>query len=416
MYEKITLPNGARICCEHIDHLRSATLGLWVMSGSRNEPAALGGISHFIEHMNFKGTARYSCNDIADISDKFGGQMNAYTTKEYTCFYVRALDYHLSSAVDLLSDMVFFSTYDEAALATERGVILEEIGMYADTPEDLVSERLCEKVFSGSSLARPILGTKRTLAGIDGNTMRNFVRENYSPDRVLASISGNFSQRDIELLSETLSKLPPAPAKRRQPKCAVYTPGCTFKQKKTEQNHIVICWESDPVASEDRFVLSVLSSILGGGMSSRLFKKVREEYGLCYSIYTFLTSHVDTGLFGIYTATGTETEARALELINGEINRFLDEGPDAQEVERIREQTKASILLSLESTTSRMNSMARGELFTGKALTPDEVIERYDAVTREDVLAVARRILRPENRSLSVVGRLRSADEYAALI
>ncbi len=414
MHKKITLKNGVRILSERIDSVRSVSIGIWVHTGSRNEPKKYNGISHFIEHMLFKGTTTRTAAEIASMMDSIGGQVNAFTTKECTCFYARVLDTHFSEAADILADMLFNAKFDESDVAVERGVILEEIGMYNDSPEDLVSERLMSSVYSPTPLSMPILGTPKTLKAIDGSIMREYVKKNYLPENIVVSISGSFTDENIDLISEMFSGM--TPGKPQVPKESVYTPRATVKKKSTEQNHIILSFDGPRFGSPDRFTNAIMANILGGGMSSRLFRKVREEQGLCYSIYSYIYSHSDSGLFGIYTATSKETERKAIQLIAEVLRELLENGVTDEELNRAREQSKANVLLALESTVSRMNSLARGELFLGEILRPEEIIERYDAVTREQVLDSARRIIDFEKLSLSAVGKVATAEEYMEML
>ena len=414
MHKKITLKNGVRILFEQIDSVRSVSLGIWVLNGSRNEPKKYNGISHFIEHMLFKGTTTRTAAEIASKMDSIGGQVNAFTTKECTCFYARVLDTHFSEAADILTDMLFNSRFDESDVSVERGVILEEIGMYNDSPEDIVSERLMTAVYSPTPLSMPILGTPKTLKVIDGAAMREYVKKNYLSENIVVSISGSFTDENINLISEIFSGI--GVGKTSPPKRSIYTHTTTVKKKSTEQNHIILAFEGPQFGSPDRFTNAIMANILGGGMSSRLFRKVREEQGLCYSIYSYIYSHSDTGLFGIYTATGKETELRAIGLIAEVLRELLENGVTDEELNRAREQSKANVLLALESTVSRMNSLARGELFLGEILRPEEIIDRYDAVTRELVLDSARRIIDFNKLSLSAVGKVATAEEYMEML
>ncbi len=410
MHQKITLPNGVRILHEKIDHVRSVAIGVWVMNGSRHEPKKLSGISHFIEHMVFKGTEKRTASDIAELMDAIGGQVNAFTTKECTCFYARVLDTHLPDAAEVLADMLFNSKFSESDVNTERGVILEEIGMYNDSPDDLVSEILMGAVFAPSSLSRPILGTPATLKKITGETMRQYFKEYYSPEKTLISLSGNYTDDDIILISELFSKMEGGTPKETE--SAAYKPASVVKKKSTEQNHIILAFEGPQFGASERYANNIMSNILGGGMSSRLFRKVREERGLCYTVYSYISSHSDTGTLGIYTATNKETEVEALNLIVEVIKDLLKNGVTEDELLRAREQCKANVLLALESTVSRMNTLARGELFVNEILSPEEIISRYDAVDQQAVLDAARKIFNFSKASISAVGRVRKAEEY----
>lgn len=411
MLQKINLPNGVRIIFEKIDHVRSVSIGVWVMNGSRHEPKKQGGISHFIEHMVFKGTETRTAAQIAEMMDAIGGQVNAFTTKECTCYYARVLDTHLPDAADILADMLFHSKFDESDVTIERGVILEEIGMYNDSPEDLVGERLMTAVYAPTPLSRPILGTAATLKGIDGAAMKAYMKEYYAPESTVISVSGSFSDKDIELISSLFSGMNGGGSTKTAQE-GRYTPACVVKKKSTEQNHIILGFEGPIFGSSDRYVNAIMSNILGGGMSSRLFRKVREERGLCYSIYSYISSHSDAGLFGIYTATGKETETKAVDLIGEVLREFIQDGVTESELDRSREQCKANVLLALESTISRMNNLARGELFVGEILPPDEIIRRYDAVDMQSVLNSARKILDLSRVSISAVGKVEPPEFY----
>ncbi len=413
-HEKITLPNGVRVLTKRVPGVRSAALGIWVGTGSRHEGAGESGAAHFIEHMLFKGTARRTAGQLAEEMDAVGGQVNAFTTKECTCFHARVLDTHLPQAADILCDMFFNSRFDDADVDTERGVILEEIGMYEDNPEDLCAERLAARVFRGTPLARPILGRKTTLEKMDGAWLRDYQRRHYGPDRIVVALAGSFTDAHVADLAERFSGLERRSAPVGRP--AFYTPGVTVRKKAIEQNHLTLAFPGLPLSDPRRFTLQLLSSILGGGMSSRLFQQVREEKGLCYAVYSYGTCHDDTGYFGIYTALGKETERQALDTILAVIRDFTAQGPTQEELDRAREQSKANVLMGMESTQAHMSSLGRGELLQGEVLGEEEIIAAYDAITREDVQALAGELFRFENASLSAVGRVGPAEAYQALL
>ena len=415
MYEKITLPNGVRILTERMEGIRSAAIGFWVASGSRDETAAENGAAHFIEHMAFKGSNTVSAAMLAQQMDAIGGQVNAFTTKECTCFYARALDTHLPQVLDILCTLVFEAKFAQEDVETERGVILEEIGMYRDEPDDLVSERLMAKVYGGSSLGRPILGTASTLKNLTGESLRAWHRAHYGPDRIIVSLAGSFSDEFVEELKGRLSSLEPVHTKRT--KNAVYHPGIVLKKKATEQNHIQLSYPSIPINDPKRYGMQLLSSMLGGGMSSRLFQQVREKQGLCYTVSSFGSCYRDTGIFSIYTATNKDTELTALATIRQVIEEFTEHGVSQEELDRAREQTKANVLMGLESTYSRMSYLARCELDDGGVvLTPDEMISAYDAVTREEIRALAQETFDLSRASLSAVGRISEEETYRKVL
>ncbi len=413
MYEKIELPNGARIVFEHMDAVRSASIGIWVGAGSRYEKYSEAGSAHFIEHMLFKGTSEYTAAQLAERMDAVGGQMNAYTTRDNTCFYARVLDTHLPLAIDTLSAMFFDSKFDEGDVENEKGIIQEEIDMYEDTPEDVAAERLILGCFPGA-LGRPVLGRTSSLKRMTGAGLRDFMERHYTAPRVVAALSGSFAEKDVQDLAERFSAMPES--KPGKAAASAYKPCVSLKKKATEQNQLVLGFPGLETASEDRFAMQLLSGIIGGNASSRLFQTVREKYGLCYSIYSFTAGFEDTGLFAVAAATNRETEERALGLIMDELKKILDGGVTESELSRAREQVKASILMSLESTGSRMNRLGYGELFLGGSLSPDELIERYDAVTGKDILELAGRTLRPETMSFSAVGRVAGEDKYRNIL
>ena len=414
MVETITLNNGVRILTESMAGVRSASLGIWVGAGSRHETAAENGSAHFIEHMVFKGTNTRSAADIAQEMDAIGGQVNAFTTKENTCFYVRALDSHLTQAADVLCDMFFNSAFRQEDVETERGVILEEIGMYADNPEDVCAERLAAAVFKGSPLARPILGKPSTLEKMTGDTLRAWRDIHYRPDEIVVALAGSFSEHIVNDLIARFSTIAPRP--RPKSKRAAYQSAITFKKKAIEQNHITLAFPGFPYGSTHRFALQLLSFILGGGMSSRLWQEVREKRGLCYSIYSYGAGHEETGMFGIYTALSREMEHQALDAIMTVVRDLVQNGVTDEELSRAREQSKASVLMGLESTQSRMSHLGRSTLLTGHVLTPDEIIASYDAVTREDVLTLARTIFDPAQAAVSAVGRVENEEYYRSFL
>lgn len=414
MYEKITLPNGVRIIFENIPYVRSVSAGIWVGSGSRFEKASENGASHFIEHMVFKGTETRSASEIAELMDSIGGQINAYTTKDCTCFYGRVLDTHLHKLTDILCDMLFCSRFDENDVISERGVIFEEIDMYKDSPDDLVSERLFAAIYKGSPLSRPILGKKATLERMDGSFLKDYMRKHYNPENIVIAVSGNFRQEDIDYLTVRFGEI----NKHGENKLvkASYTPSFVVKKKAIEQNHICIAFPGLSAVDDRRYTMQILSTVLGGGMASRLFQSVREKLGLCYTIYSFSSSYDDIGTFGIYTALGPDTETRALEVIKDELHRICDNGISELELSRAREQAKANILMGLESTSARMNRLGRGELTFGYTADTDELIAKYDAVTLSDIHELAIKCFDFSASSLSAVGRVKSADEYRNIL
>lgn len=410
MHDTITLPNGAVILCLPISGVRSAALGFFVGVGSRHERVKENGAAHFIEHMVFKGTARRTAGELAREMDAIGGQVNAYTTKEHTCFYARCLDQHLDRAADLLMDMLFSSRFSQEDVETERSVILEEIGMYEDAPEDLVAERLAAAVYKNTPLARPILGKPGTLATMTGDWLRTWQAQHYCPGNLVVALAGSFTQAQVDTLIQRLSALTPGPAPITRP--ASYRPAVTVRRKAIEQNHLLLAFPGLTYLDPRRYQIQLLNSILGGGCSSRLFQEVREKRGLCYSVYSYAADHADTGLMGIYTAVNPEQESAALQAVRETVADFAACGPTQEELDRAREQAKSGLLMGLESVQARMSHMGSSQLLYGRVRSTQEALDGYDAVTREQLWALAEEIFRFDAMSLSAVGRVRRAEEY----
>ena len=414
MVKKETLSNGLRILTEQLPHLRSCAIGVWVQSGSRHEPEDLCGISHYLEHMLFKGTENRDAAQLAAEFDSIGGQVNAFTTKEHTCYYCRTLDQYLPKAAQLLADMFFHSTFKPEDVDLERGVILEEIGMYEDTPEDLCNENMFGAIYSGTALGRPILGTRDSLKGIDSAALHAYKNKNYTPENTIISVCGSFSEEQLAEIREIFAQM--APGNPPQIVDTEYKPAFVLQKKDTEQNHLQLAWPSLPLGDKRRFVLQALNNILGGGMASRLFQQVRERNGLCYTIYSFQSAYLGTGVFGVYVALGRETEDKAIGLIRAVLDDFLQKGCTREELDRTITQLKANLLMGLEGTTARMNGMARNEFLYGRQVEPEELIAGLEAVTCEDVLELAREIITPERMSFSAVGKVRTEEQYRTLL
>jgi predicted Zn-dependent peptidase len=410
----MTLPNGVRVLRESVPGARSASLGVWVASGSRHESAAESGSAHFIEHMVFKGTRTRTASQLAAQLDELGGQSDAFTSREYTCFHGRTLDAHLRRFADILGDMLFNSKFDDADVANERGVIFEEIDMCEDTPEDVVSDRMLSAVFRGNGLARPILGKRAALSAMDGEFLRERMARRYRGGDILVALAGSCTRADAEYVAEVFSAF--APGEGKPIKAARYTPSVTVKRKSIEQNHFCVSFPCTSVTDDRRYAMQLLSDILGGGMSSRLFQSVREERGLCYGIYTYVSSYRDTGLFSICTALGSRTQEDALRLIADELGKIVSAGVTDGELSRAREQARTNILLGLESTVTRMNRLARGEVYFGRVQSPDEAIAAFEAVTADDVRRLAAETLNPELLSFSAAGRVGDGERYRQLL
>ncbi|HEX9062077.1 MAG TPA: pitrilysin family protein, partial [Clostridia bacterium] len=316
MFKKVTLDNGVRIVYEKIPHVRSVSVGVWIGAGSRNESPRNNGVSHFIEHMLFKGTGKRSAKEIAENIDNIGGQLNAFTGKECTCYYTKTLDSHIDISMDVLSDMLFNSKFRTSDIDLERKVILEEIGMYEDTPEDMAHDLLTESVWEGHSLGYPILGTKECLNGIDGDVMKNYIDTNYLPTNCVLSVAGNFDEDGlIPLIASYFGRWHGITDTKGEIRNPLYKKSIKIKEKDTEQVHLCIGFKGIEHGSNELYTLLAINNIFGGGMSSRLFQNIREEKGLVYSIYSYPSSYRKAGLFTIYAGMNPERLKEVIQLV-----------------------------------------------------------------------------------------------------
>jgi len=404
--KKYTLPGGLRVVMESIPFVRSVSFGIWVRNGSRNESPRLNGMSHFIEHMLFKGTEKRTATEIAETMDAVGGQLNAFTSKEYTCYFARTLDTHFDVALDVLSDMFFHSKFDEAEIEKERNVILEEINMYEDTPSDLVVDMLQYQTFQKNPLGRSILGQPKTIKKFGRSDFIKYMENNYRPHNTVISIAGNIDEQEaLEKIAAAFSDFIGG-AKPKKASPALYAPGFNLREKDIEQVHLTLGFPGlNWSGSEEYYALAAVNTIFGGGMSSRLFQKLREERGLVYSVYSHNIGYADTGIFMIYAALNTSHLYDALGLIIEEVRRIFTDRVSEEQLAKTREQLKSTTLLSLESTGSRMNSIGANLLMLDRITTPDETVAKIDAITLDRFYAVCERVFRLDEMSLSLVGR-----------
>ncbi|WP_433943290.1 M16 family metallopeptidase [Paenibacillus sp. SN-8-1] len=381
---RIQLKNGLRVVLEKIPTCRSVSFGIWVKTGSRNESIEINGISHFIEHMLFKGTERYSAKEIAEQFDAIGGNVNAFTSKEYTCYYAKVLDEHLPIAVDVLADMFFRSLMDKNELAKEKNVILEEISMYEDTPDDMVHDLVTEAAYGRHPLAYPILGTEEKLQGMGADDLNKYMNEKYTIQNTVISVAGNIDDSIMELLERYFGEFR-VEGNESLLEAPDFLGGLRYHRKKTEQNHICLSFQGLPIDDERQYAMVLLNNALGGGMSSRLFQEIREKRGLAYSVYSYHSSHADSGLFTVYAGTAPKQTKEVLELTQEILHETAVKGLSESELRKGKEQLKGSLILSLESTGSRMNRLGKNELMLGKHYTLDQMIERIEAVQMEDI-------------------------------
>jgi len=408
--EIITLSNRARIVYERTDFVKSMTCGIYVAAGSRFEKKEEAGVSHFIEHMLFKGTKRHSGAELSEEFDLLGGNSDAYTTKEMTSFYAKALGDKAGKIHELLTEMISEPKFDENDIENERGVILEEIGMYEDDPEDLAIERLSEKIYPGNALGRPILGSRKTVGEMNRERLTDYMKHTYVGSNIVASLCGNFDLKEIDRLARKLEVFPEG--KKSAAKEAIYRPSLFVRRKAYEQNHFCLIFPSFSAHHPDRRAAALLSSILGGGPSSRLFRRLREDEGLCYSVYAFTSCSVAEGIFGIYTATNPESENRAILAIWEELDRLVREGVTQQELDRAREKNRTSFLMGMESTGNRSEFMGRSLIYYDRVASMEESEEAYRGITREDIQRLAQEIFQRSLVSFSAVGRVKKEAEY----
>jgi predicted Zn-dependent peptidase len=402
--KKTVLDNGVRIITEVVDEVYSAAIGIWVDVGSEDEGEVDNGVSHCLEHMLFKGTATRSAQDIAQQIEDVGGSLGAATSKENTCFYGRVMGNEVHVALDLLLDMITNPKLEEEDLELERQVILEEIKMYEDDPEDLSNEVLLANVWPKHPLGRPITGTYESVRGISSKMLREHVKRFYTPEHLIISIAGKFHEdKAIEQISRALNKLSKGDPKKKFDPPKMH-PVQIIKDKDIEQAHVSFASKGLKVTDPQRYQLAVLDLALGGNLSSRLFQEVREKRGLVYTINSYKASHRDTGLFGVYAGTSPKKVGQVLELVQEELRRVKAEGLTEQEVKRAKTQLKSDLLLGLESMRGRSTRSAYGELFYGRQLTAEEMVEDIDKVTPEQCKQLANDLLKTEYLSLVVVG------------
>jgi len=416
LYRKRILDNGIRLVTEQIPTLKSVTVGMWVNAGSRDESPAQAGYSHFIEHMFFKGTATRSATDISREIDALGGEMNAFTTRETTTFYVKVLDQHLPKALNLLSDLFHRSRFGPKEIEKEKQVVLEEIRMVQDDPEDLVQELHTGLVMGRHPLSRPILGQETTIAKLRRDDLLDYLGTHYRPQEMVLAVAGNFDQRGLELtMARTFGRHRPsvsaAPRRRWPPDICG---GVVTKRKSLEQVHLCVGLKGIPAGHKDRYAVYVLNSVLGGSVSSRLFQEIREKRGLAYSIYSFLSGYSDGGTMTVYAGTRAREVERVLDLIRREVRNMAAHGIERAELKRTKDQMKGSLMLSLESSHSRMNKLAKDELITGAHTSLEEMLSDIDAVTGQRVAQVAQELFAPGTMAITALGPL-SSRQIAAL-
>ncbi len=406
MYKRYNLKNGVQVVAEKIPHFRSISIGLWFKAGSIYEDNSENGLSHFIEHMLFKGTQKRTAKEIAQTLEAVGGQLNAFTAKECTCFYSKVIDQHLELAIELLSDMMLNSIFDEEELNKEKGVVLEEISMYEDSPDDVVHELLHSKFYGSHPLGQPILGTVENIKNFTQERLLKYFDQFYSPHNLVISVAGNFDDKElISLLDKYFGHWNKSKGNYQQLNMSKSNSGIFYKYKDIEQTHLCIGYPGLPLGHDSIYPLMVFNNIFGGGMSSRLFQKIREDRGLAYSVYSYPSSYVHGGLFTIYAGIKTSHTAQVVSIIADEIKSIKNRGITQEEFSMAREQLKGNYILGLESTSSRMTALGKNQLLLGRILTPDEVLSRIDSVTLDDVYHLFNQIFEKGKATVAIVSR-----------
>ncbi|MET9021278.1 pitrilysin family protein [Actinopolymorpha sp. NPDC004070] len=430
---RTVLPGGLRIITEAMPQVRSVSFGIWASVGSRDETPALAGASHYLEHLLFKGTRRRDAMEISSALDTVGGEMNAFTTKEYTCYYARVLDADLPLAVDVICDMVTSSLVTAADVDSERGVILEEIAMHDDDPSDAVHDLFAEELWGDSPLGRPILGTTESIEALTRRQVHGYYRRRYRPESLVVAVAGNVEHRAVvRLVTQAFERAgrlngqvsEPTPPRSGNPARAMAAASAAaaaargsvrLAHRPTEQANLVLGVPGVPRSDHRRFVLGVLNAAFGGGMSSRLFQEVREKRGLAYGVYSFASHYADSGMVGIYAGCLPSKIDEVLDICRDELAKVVSSGLTDEELERGKGQLRGSLVLGLEDTGSRMGRLAKADLVYGELLSVDEILRRIDAVTLDDVRHIAKELLEAAP-TLAVVGPFEDADRFAGAV
>ncbi|HWJ02165.1 MAG TPA: pitrilysin family protein [Verrucomicrobiae bacterium] len=404
MFKKETLVNGVRIVTEEIPHVRSVAIGLWVGAGTRDEGEDNQGISHFIEHMLFKGTADRTAKDLAESLEAVGGQLNAFTTKEYTCYYAKILDEDLDLAVDVLSDMYFNSRFEPKEINKEKRVVIEEIKMYEDSPDELIHDIFTQDIWKDHPLGKPILGTTTSIEGMNREKILSFMDKNYTPENLVIAVAGKIDHKQIcEKLAPIFGQFQGSRVRNLEVKPTAH-PTVKHVAKETEQIQIILGVPGLAQDDPQIYPLHIFNNILGGGLSSRLFQEIREERGMAYSVYSYHSTFVDSGLFAVYAGTSPENSEPVIRCILQELAKLKVEGITQLELERTVAQIKGSLYLSLESVNSRMSRLGKNELCFNRIITLDEVVDKISRVQLADVKALAQTMLDPKLLSLTTIG------------
>jgi predicted Zn-dependent peptidase len=405
--QKRVLPNGLVVLTETMSHVRSVSVGVWIRNGSRREVQEENGLAHFMEHMVFKGTERRSAEAIAREMDSVGGMLDAFTSKEQICFNAKVLDEHMPIAFDVIADLVLRPKFDSEDVKKERQVVLEEIKMDLDNPEYLLHEIFTRGFWPEHPLGRPILGTPETVRNFNRDALRQRFAHWFAPDRLVLSAAGNVKHEQVlELVEREFGALDPAGQPEQHDAPSTQAPIHIESKRDLEQVHVCIGVPSVPLADERRFAVAVMNNLLGGGMSSRLFQNIREKQGLAYAVFSELTPYSDAGMMTIYAGTAKETVGQVIDLVVKEFRDLKESLVTEEELLRAKNHLKGSLMLSLESTSARMSNLARQELYFRRFYSLDEILAGIEAVTREEIQAVAREFFRSEQIAVTALGPL----------
>ena len=417
IFNKDILSNGITVVAEQIPYVKSISLGLWVKVGSRDEEPGEYGISHFIEHMFFKGTKKRTAKDIAQEMDSLGGELNAFTSRETTTFYQKVLDEDLLEAVKLLSDIFHNSTFDKKEIEKERQVVIEEINMVADDPEDSIHDLHAENMLGDNPLGRPILGNIDSVRSMDRKKILNFTRKHYQEKDIVIAVAGNFEfSHLIKILDKHFGRSSGKASSARSRVVPEIGGKTLIKRKRLEQVHFCLGMRGLPLPHKDRYALYLLNSIIGGSLSSRLFHEIRENRGLAYSIYSYLSLFFDCGQFNIYAATGVNTANEVIRLVKKELENVRKDGIGSDEIRKTKSQLKGNLMLSMESTGTRMHKLAKDEIYFGRFFSLEDMINEIEKVSKNQIRRLAEEIIDPRSFVFTILGPLSKKEISKAIL
>jgi predicted Zn-dependent peptidase len=405
MVNKTVLHNGIRVISENIPHAYSVSIGIWVANGSRHERRESNGVAHFIEHLLFKGTERRSALDIAREIDSVGGVLNAFTSREYVCYYAKVLDKFLPKAADLLSDIFLNSVFNPEEIEKERKVILQEISMLEDTPDDYIHDLFSQNLWQGHSLGMPIIGNEKSVGSLTRDFIVGYRDDRYRAEDIIITAAGKVDHQELLRLFAEMSERIPAGSGKKAARRPSYKKKVTVVEKELEQVHLCLGLKALPQDHEDRFAAHILNTILGGGMSSRLFQEVREKQGLVYAIYSYMGAHSDAGSLAVYAGTGHERLAEVIDITLREFRKLKTDTVSQVELDSAKEQLKGNILLSLESSDNRMSKLAKNEIFFGCYQSLEEIMDNFDRVTARCLQGLCERLFDDRYLTLVLLGK-----------